>query len=261
MAESLNDGKDLHTAFAASMLGCTYSDMLAKVKAGDKAAKAYRQAAKPCNFGFPGGMGVATFVLTNRKAGIRFCKILEGASECGTHNVTEWRGKSTVPLCARCLDLAEDLKSGWFKQWPEMRQYFSRISHAVDTQGALRQFVSNRIRGGLDFCNGANTLFQGLAADGAKHALTRVSSDCYTDTSSPLWGTRPVVFVHDEIFAETPIQGASKAAKKLAEIMISCMEEYVPDVAIDAKPALMRRWLKNAEPCYDVLGDLVPWEG
>ncbi len=110
----------------------------------------------------------------------------------------------------------------------------------------------------MGFCDGANTLFQGLAADGAKNALFRVAHECYVDQGTALFGTRPVVFVHDEIIAEVPADIAHEASERLAVVMCQAMAEYVPDVPITAKPALMERWLKAAEPVY-ANGRLVPW--
>jgi hypothetical protein len=41
--------------------------------------------------------------------------------------------------------------------------------------------------------------------------------------------------------------------------MVESMKVYTPDVAIEAPPALMRRWYKGADPVYRD-GRLVPWE-
>jgi hypothetical protein len=34
----------------------------------------------------------------------------------------------------------------------------------------------------------------------------------------------------------------------------------VPDVLVKVEPALMRHWLKDAEPAYDATGKLICWE-
>jgi DNA polymerase-1 len=266
MAEAINDGLDLHTKFAASMIGESYEAMLKLVKAGDKKAKGYRQAAKAANFGLPGGMGAPKLVVTQRKIGLRFCITLGEAplcdcggqkncrrchgrgALCGTEMIYQWNGRECPPVCKRCCELADQLKSNWMRQWPEIRPYFNHISRATKGgRGVLEQFVSRRVRGGVDFCNGANTLFQGLAADGAKHALWLVSKESYCDEASDMYGARPVIFVHDEIFSELPRGIAARAAERMTTVMIDGMSEFVPDVRIGAEPTLMDRWYKAAE--------------
>jgi len=276
MAEVINETKDpgaLHTAFAARMMGISVDDTAARVKAGDKQAKSFRQAAKAANFGFPGGMGAAKFVLAKRKKaegstdasdgtvynGLRLCILIGGAERCGIEKVTEWKGRPSPPVCRQCVEMAEQLKSEWLAAWPEMPKYFDWISTNVNMTGELTQFVSGRVRGGLSFCDGANTLFQGLLADGAKRALWYVTREMYTDAESPLYGSRVAAFFHDEIFSEMPEDIAHLAGPRQAELMIKGLREYTPDVFVGCQPALMRRWSKAAEPVYNN-GLLIPWE-
>ena len=277
IGDVINTTKDpgaLHTALAARMIGTDAADLAARVRAGEPLAAAYRQAAKAANFGFPGGMGAATFVLAKRKriegetrspdgtvtyAGLRLCILMAGADRCGTTKLVEYKGRAVSPVCAACVKCAEDLRDQWFRQWPEMRRYFAIVSDLADT-GEMTQLRSGRVRGGIDFTNTANGFFQGLAADGAKEALYRVSRECYVDQSSPLYGTRPLFFAHDEIVAEFPEPIAWKAAPRMGVIMAETMRGWLPDVYIpDLEAALMRRWDKGAKSVY-VDGRLVPDE-
>lgn len=278
MAEMINDTRDpgsLHTAMAARMVGASFEELKARVKAGDKQAKDYRQAAKAANFGLPGGMGEATFVLGKRKriegttwspdgqveyAGIRFCLLMIGAERCGLEKVTEWKGRAIPPTCVRCLECAADLRAVWFEQWPEMKPYFDFVSRQVDAGGEVVQLRSERVRGGLTFTNAANGYFSGLAADGAKEALPRVTREMYLDPSSPLYGSRLQFFAHDEFVALHPEAKAAEAATRMATVMEEAMRVYVPDVFVKAEPALMRHYSKSAEAVYDASGRLVPWE-
>src|SRR5207249_892193 len=67
----------------------------------------------------------------------------------------------------------------WHAAWPEMREYFDKVSSFVGpVEGTIVQLRSLRKRGRCGFTDGANTFFQGLAADGAKDALWRVSEEC-----------------------------------------------------------------------------------
>lgn len=311
LAEALNKGIKVHDALAATFLGVSY-EHFAKGLKGDlgpdiqKLYKNVRQAVKPANFGFPGGMGAVKLVLQQRKQGpdtvaangrkfkgLRFCVLL-GAEECDTRKVTEWKRKPITPTCAKCIEIAEDIREKWFKQWPENEPYLNDlISDYVDNgqpvrrgdkvlrlrPGQIMQHRSGRLRGGVEFCAAANGFFQGLAADGAKRALTRVCRECYDSTyrmpdgsRSPLYGCRIILFAHDELIVEMPEEIAHVAAARLSVVMVESMREYTPDVVVEAPPALMRRWWKAAEPVYVTpegklrKGDpkpgdkLVPWD-
>ncbi len=285
MADLINESGDpgsLHTAFAASMVGLSVDEMKARVKAKDPVAVGYRQASKAANFGFPGGMGASTLVLAKRKgiegtttaadgtvyAGIRFCIHMGGAERCGAEKVTQWghvgREKVIPPTCKRCLECAEDLRAQWFKQWPEMKEYFAIVSRQVENTGRIEQLFSGRVRDvstgpGNGFTSAANGYFQGLAADGAKAALYAVSKECYLDRESPMYGARPIFFNHDEIFSEIPLSIASNAAKRMTKVMIDTMKEVAcPSIVVQAEPCLMWRWSKSAATVYDLNGDLLP---
>lgn len=290
LADALNREIKVHDALGATMVGKSYDDFIALVKAGDKFAKNVRQASKPANFGFPGGMGAVKLVLQQRKQGpdtdapdgrkykgLRFCVLIGGAKVCGenadgtSNKVTEWKRKPITPTCRRCIECAEDLRGKWFKQWPENEPYFDFITDAVDhgqkvirdgqtfrlNPGQVMQHKSNRLRGGTDFCSAANGYFQGLASDGAKRALTRVAREQYDHTFrlpdgslSPLYGTRTILFAHDELVVEGPEETAHLWAARLSTVMVESMREYTPDVRVEAPPALMRRWWKGADPTY-----------
>jgi hypothetical protein len=252
MAEAINQGRDLHCGFAGQVLrsrGMHLSDddverILGKgVHEGQPAEKDHplyaecakaRQEAKAGNFGFPGGLGVAAFVKFAKGSGV---------------NLT--------------FNQAEDLRSAWFERWEEMRPYFDMISDACDTNPdgrfTVKQLGSNRLRGGCSYTSGANTWFQGLAADGAKAAMWALYKACYVDTDSPLYGVRMWAFIHDEFLFEGDEDTAHLWAPAAARIMVAEMKKYTPDVKVGAEPALMRRWLKGAEPVYTPDGKLTLW--
>ena len=141
-----------------------------------------------------------------------------------------------------------------------MRDYFKHISSIVGgDRGTVEQFVSKRVRGGVQFTQAANSYFQGLAADGAKAALFEVSRRCYTSPESALFGSRPIMFIHDEIIMESPFDKAPEAAEELAAVMKTTMARYTPDIPIKTTVALMGRWYKNAEAVRDERGRLTAW--
>ena len=236
MANAINNGMDLHLAMAANLLGMSYEDAKTKRKEGDEKVKEARQLSKALNFGFPGGMGAASFV-SFAKAGYNV-------------DISE--------------DRAVELKYQWIDTWPEMQEFFRHVA-ALSQMGndfTVEQLRSGRLRGGTNYCAGCNTFFQGLAADGAKHAIWEVMKECYVREESPLFGCRPVAFIHDELLVEVPesIEERTAAADRLAEVMVEAMKVYIPDVKIDAEPAAMRRWYKGAEEFRDEEGKLLCWE-
>ncbi len=235
LADALRDGKDPHLMVGADMLDISYEDAVERLAAGDDEIKANRQAAKPANFGFPGGMGPAAFVEYS------------------------WKGYGIKVT----RDKAKHLHKTFRKMWPEMKQYFSYCAGLVDRTRRRAQYVtflgSGLVRGEVKYTAICNGFFQHLAAMGAKAALYSVTKECYLGvkpdgTPSPLAGSRPVFFLHDEIGMETPYVGegaverASAAADRLSEVMIEEMSKWVPDLPILAQPAMMRRWHKGAEP-------------
>lgn len=223
-----DSGFDPHTWFACKMLNITYEEGMTRKSQGDKEIKKQRQRAKACNFGFPGGMGASSFMAYAKGYGVSLTR-----------------------------DEAQDLKNQWFDAW----QLWDWLDHAQDAhdQGFVIIPQSQRKRGRVSFTQACNTPFQGLASDGAKEALFRVALECFSDTDSPLYGSRPVVFIHDEIIIEAPEYKAQSAAKRLQEVMIDAMQTFCPDTPIEASPTLMRLWSKNAESKIDADGNYTIW--
>jgi len=123
------------------------------------------------------------------------------------------------------------------------------VSQLASLQGCFT--LTGRLRAGASYCARHNTIFQGLAADGAKLALWR------------LWraGFRIVNFIHDEILVEVP-EGSdlTHQAESIRRHMIDGMREVVPDVLVDVKYSASRRWYKDAVKVLDADGRLIPWE-
>lgn len=238
MAEALKAGRDLHLELAASILGLDPAVAAARYAAGDVALDEWRGLAKVANFGFPGGMVPATFV--------------EYAAAFG---------KKVPP------HVAQQLYAAWKSTWAEMDEFFRRTKSQVgwgrDARGIIVQ-SSGRVRGDVRYTAACNTRFQGRASDGAKEALWRLAWEMYTGERtdgkpglSPLFGSRTVVFMHDEVGIETPEHGAHAAAERLGEVMCESMATWVPAIPIKAGPVLMRRWYKGAK-AVKAGGVLVP---
>jgi len=230
MADALSAGEDLHLNLAADFLSLPRDEAKKRHDAGDIEISENRQLAKIANFGFPGGLSPDTFVAYAKGFGVVIA-----------------------------VEKSRSLYKQWKKSWPEMEQYFSLMQNIVGGQndGTITSPRSGFVRGGVSFTQAANHFFQSLTATGAKDALWHVCRECYTDRKSPLWGSRPVAFIHDEIISEVPEDRAAEAAERQAQIMIEIMSRWIVDVPIKASPVLMRRWLKGAKPVR-VNGKLVP---
>jgi len=221
---------DPHTYMATRKLNISYKEGKKLKAQGDKELKKMRQLMKCCNFGFPGGMASRTFIEFAKGYNVK---------------VTETE--------------AEDLKQFFFSQFPEIKDYLGRVGTRVNTydgQGYIPR--AQRFSGDRRFCQLANFYFQGLAAEGGLVAFVQVSEAAYSKPESPLYGTRPVLFVHDEIILETPLHKAHEAAMELKRVMESSMAIFTPDIPSVAEPALATRWWKGAEPVYDENNRLIP---
>lgn len=264
LAEAINEGLDPHSILGARLAGVPYEEFFRQRKTNPE-FKDLRQASKSANFGYPGMMSPPTFVEAQRRAGASVCQWFDGSlSICGERKVAAYRGRALqTPLCYRCVEEASKLRDFYTKTWSEVPKYWDLISRALETSDALDQFVSGRTRGGLSGPSAANTLFQGLAADGAKLAVRRLTRAMYLDRESPLYGSRLCVFAHDETIIDIPDLGpdhVDAAAREQSRIMVEAMKVYIPDVEVTAEPALMRYWTKDADKKLDDKGRLIPWD-
>lgn len=255
LGDALRGGLDPHLALAADILGISYEEALARYEAGDPEVAEMRQLCKVANFGYPGGLGPEKFVMYAHGYDAKLKTLVD-------------------------LRRSRQLRDAWFRRWREMRKFFECVSYAVgdDGNGAIQQFGSRRVRGGCNFTAGANTTFQGLVADGAKRAGWMLARECYlgdwmyeaegedelalrrAGKPSPLLGSRPVLFMHDEFGLEIPYgdpRMASLAADRQARVQRLAMQSIIPDVPIKCGAAMMRRWHKGAKAVREG-GLLVP---
>lgn len=226
-----NPAFDPHVRLAAQMLHMSEQQALSLKATGDERIKDTRQRAKCANFGYPGGMGWSTFIQYAKGYGLSLSR-----------------------------QEAKQLKRHWEHSIPEIKSYFKLITNIVERKnGELHQLRSGRVRGGCGFTDASNSYWSGLAADGVKAATFNVAKACYVEKSSPLFGSRPVVVVHDELILEAEDGSEHEVGTELSRIMQESMEKYTPNVPSRASAQAMRRWYKGAEPVYKQ-GRLVPWE-
>lgn len=266
LAEAINQGLDPHCIIAAEMLGDTYEDVLTRVKSGDPETKGVRQAGKAGNFGYWGMMGAPKFVIAQRKQSFKVCEWIHRDGKCGSPEiggkVIDWNGKEWVggPLCLRCIEEADRIRTACIERW-KMRKYWNWVTKNLEFTDVITQFVSKRLRGGVNGPQAANSYFQGLAADGAKRAVIALTKEMYLDRKSPLYGSRLCVFAHDETILDIPLaMDLHDAGFRQRDIMVAEMQKVCPDVKISAMPAASKYWYKDAETVYDANGRLTLWE-
>lgn len=232
LADVIQSGKDPHLQTGALLLGTTYEDAAKRKK--DPDVKKHRQMAKPLNFGVPGGLGPA--------------RLVELAFNDYFVTMTEEEARS--------------YKSSFLGWYPDVDSFLRYVGEECNAGGGtftLTNPGSNRIRGQVGFCDGCNNHFQGLAADMTKRALWLATVECYTDRKSPLFGARPVLFVHDEIILEAPLERASEVGERLSALMVRAGSEVCPDVPIKANPWISPVWSKDVESMRDAQGKLIEW--
>lgn len=273
LGDAINDDKDVHAMFGREI---ALSEGKEPDSMDPKAfKKKYRQMAKCCNFGLPGGMGAEKFMDFAEK----------------TYEVV------FDPDFDKAKKIAEDLKQLWFNTFPEMEKYLVPLLDTARTKANLDEFcqrhkleipatvtggqslreyfrevnkwpdeqmkaeikkidafmartVSGRTKRNCTFCSACNYPFQALAADGAKLMLWNLYQA----------GFKIVNFIHDEVLVELAIDDQLQSnVKRITDIMVSSMSEFVKRVKIKAEPCLMTRWYKEAEPVYDEAGNLLIW--
>ena len=227
MAAAIRAGEDLHLSLAADLAGITYEEAVKRKKDKDPHILQLRKLAKIPNFGLSGGLSAA--------------------------GLTSFAKGYNMHLT---LQEAEDLKTAWFKRWTEMRLYFDRIRQDK-RRGYLIQEISGRRRGAIGFTDGANSYFQGLVADGAKKALYEVVKQCFMVKKSGLYGCRPILFIHDEIILECPIDRVQVAAVELEKQMIDAMKMFIRDLPVQVDSWASMVWTKGLESETDTEGNLI----
>lgn len=249
LGDALKANVDPHTAVACQILGIDYKEgkrrKALKGKAGNTTEENFlaqqfddaRNTAKAVNFGRPGGLGKDTL------------KSYAAKSYNVFKEVGEWQKIITT----------------WNETWLEMPEYFRMVNSLEGYDGAgffnLVQPWSGRLRAGATYCSACNSFYQGLGADVAKLAGWKLFQACYVDSKSPLFGARPVNFIHDQFLVEVLEDGReARAAEEVSRLMNEAGAEVLPDVPVKCEPILARRWSKLASKVIDESGRLTAWE-
>jgi hypothetical protein len=244
LGEALNAGRDVHCEVGAGLIGSTYEETYANRKTGKW--KKSRDQSKEVNYGGWGVMSPKRLMLQMNK-------------------------KASSPEDHIDLRRAEQIMSAWNNRW-DAERYFDWVGSLFpngDKWGltTIRQFISERVRGHVDFPAACNTFFSGLAADAIKFSVWKLEQACsLAGPSDALFEARPILYVHDEVLAELRRDRQHEAAYEMARIMVEAHNVYTPDFPVKAEPALMEYWDKDADKRLSSSGQLLsfhqygPWK-
>lgn len=230
-----NPNFDPHSYLVAEFMGISYDEAIARKNANDKNVKQMRQLMKAANFGFMGGLSSSNFGTYAR-------------DRYGVIDINQSK--------------AMELYSFYMRVFPEVKPYFQWIKKQTMNQDGIMDVVlprSLRVSGGKQFTQACNCFAQGVASDGALKALFDITEKCF-DTNSSLFKSRPILFIHDEIITEVPIEQVQQASREIKSIMQSSMEFYTPDIPSSCSVALATRWYEGVDTVYDEQGNLKIWQ-
>lgn len=242
MANWLNQGLDVHSVFGRHVLKTFYDEditleaFMTRLAAKEERVQKCRKFAKVPIFGCP-GMLQKPATLVDYALGMGVELSLHQADLL----ITLWNDiLEEAPLWLGDLRA----RGGWNKTW------------------SMRQPVSNRIRGGCTSSSGANSYFQGRAADFTKEVMYRLLIACTVEMDSPLYGCTIWNFVHDEFMFEGPVETSHLWVPEAQKLMLSCTERYFPDVNkhMRTEATVSVRWDKNADLHVLPSGKYLPWE-
>jgi hypothetical protein len=142
------------------------------------------------------------------------------------------------------LEARQDLLPAALQKAVANRQPSPRLHREVrNLVGRASVFtLTGRLRAKATYCARHNTIFQGLASDGAKVGLWLLWRANYRITN----------FIHDQVLVEVAADSdLKKHAETIRNSMIEGMKFVVPDVKVDVSYAASNRWFKDAEAVYD----------
>lgn len=235
-AEYINAGFDPHLLMAAQLLGLSYDTAKARFDQGDKEVRAKRTAGKPINFGRMGGL--------------------------------QWRGMIEYSLNYDVYMSESDSRmycGAWDALYSDAPAYFRWVNSIPGIRGGHGELVhpiSGFVRGGCNFTAGANFIFSHHAQLIGKALLWQVAVEQFCQPSSPLYGSRTVDWIHDEIIIEAPDDPTARtaAAGRLRYLMQASAERFIRSVKTPAiEIVAARRWVKDVAPKWS--GDILEIAG
>lgn len=225
MAGKLNAGIDLYTDIVGvDILGCSYDELVARRAAGDKAASDARDAGKPAVLGMNGGMQSAeTFQIYARKS---YGQVIP------------------LPQCERIM-------ASWRNRAIDQQAYLAAIRQTRNEMGLYDCHLPRTemiVRRGLSRTEASNNPFQALGMRIADRAGWLVTKAQYCPTpEADMSGSHLVMFVHDDLTSEVPLDRADEHAQLQERLMRQASLEVAPDCFAGVDTRILSHLSKGAK--------------
>ncbi len=230
MAEKINSGIDMHAEIGADVLGTPYADVVARRKAGDHEAEEARDSGKPANFGLNGGMNdPKTFQLYARKS---------------------YGQRLTLQQC-------QDIMAAWRTRATDQQAWLRCVRASKNGMGLYdmkHPRMVNMWRRGLRYTEACNGPFQTLGMRVAARALWKVIKAQYC--SGEMAGSHVVMFVHDDITSEVPLDKVAEHCHIQETLMNEAAREICPDVWAGVDSRVLSHLSKGAKASRDADGTI-----
>lgn len=226
LGKTINSGADGHIYLLSRMVNQDYDKLLADYKDGDDWADRNRFMMKAANYAFGGGAGAATFVDYCAGMGLRVTE----AEAVRAYNAYH----STYPDVERYH--FEDIK----------RCETRPGRYEVELHGPNRTTSGWMMRVCSELTQAYNTRFQSLTGAGFKYAAWNLFDACYCNEESILYGSRPILSIHDEFVTEAERDGKEQLRlEEMQRIMVESMSLFIPDIVVAAEGEIKYdRWSK-----------------
>jgi DNA polymerase I-like protein with 3'-5' exonuclease and polymerase domains len=167
-----------------------------------------------------------------------FCKVVKTGEGVPTTRAGDEYGPDQLAYFWTMLERKIDLLPSKARTLVGKRQagyaLFQAVRNHVSRAGVFT--LTGRLRARASYCARHNTVFQGLAADGANRALWLIWRAGYAISN----------FVHDQVVVEVDAdQDLRPVISHLKELMIRGMREVVPDVLVDVDAVVSTSWAKQ----------------
>jgi hypothetical protein len=224
-ADFVNSGKDLHTLVGSKIFGCSYDEAVKLKKAKDHDFGLARDAAKPIDFGAPGGAG--------------------------------WRRLKVSAKQQQGLDWTEAqakmYRQAWVDAVPVGAKMHDWVARQEQSDGRFTVPIPGTTitRRNVTFCSACNNSFQSLGAVIEGYVGWVMFKERLLCPDSPLAKCAMVNYVHDEFIWEVPILIVDAAARRLETIMHEAPRKVMPDVELRSSAEAMAFWSKQARRIID----------